>query len=185
MRTVVRLVYKIAGPADFDAIHRLNYETFVEQIPQHASNPERRLVDRFHIENTYVVCLADTRLIGMVCGRCERPFSLDLKLANLDRWLPTHRKAVEIRLLSVAPAYRKTSVFSGLMTLLSRHFIAQGCDLAVISGTVRELDLYRHLGFESFGELVGTAAAPYQPMYLTLSTFTQRAAFRRSPAPSA
>jgi hypothetical protein len=170
---VKRLHYQIADRSNFDAIHRLNYETFVEEIPQHAANPDRRLVDRFHTENTYVICLADSQLVGMVCGRCARPFSLDQKLADLDRWLPEHRKAVEIRLLSVAHAFRKTCVFRGLMTFLSGHFMAQGCDLAVISGTVRELKLYRHLGFECFGDRVGPVEASYQPMYLTLDTFTR------------
>jgi predicted N-acetyltransferase YhbS len=154
-----RLAYRIASPSDFDAIHALNYETFVEEILQHSPNAERRLVGRFHAENTYVVCISDTRLVGMVCGRCQRPFSLDLKLTDLDRWLPAHRKAVEVRLLAVRREWRKTAVFLGLMTFLSRHFMAQGCDLALISGTVRELKLYRHLGFEPFGECVGTAGA--------------------------
>jgi predicted N-acetyltransferase YhbS len=163
-----RLKFKIADPSDFDLIHALNYETFVEEIPQHAPNAERRLVDRFHAENTYVICVADDRLAGMVCGRCARPFSLDQKLANLDSFLPSHRKAVEIRLLAIAPSYRKTAVFSGLMAFLAKHFALQGCDLAVISGTVRQLKLYRHLGFEPFGEQVGSASAQYQPMFLTL-----------------
>lgn len=154
-----RLAYRIASPSDFDAIHALNYETFVEEIPQHSPNAERRLVDRFHAENTYVVCISDTRLVGMVCGRCQRPFSRDLKLTDLDRWLPAHRKAVEVQLFAVRREWRKTAVFLGLMTFLSRHFMAQGCDLSLISGTVRELKLYRHLGFEPFGECVGTAGA--------------------------
>jgi GNAT superfamily N-acetyltransferase len=169
-----RLAYKIAGGPEFDAIHRLNYETFVEEIPQHEPNPERLLIDRFHAENTYVICLANRRLVGMVCGRCERPFSLDQKLSNLGRYLPPHRKAVEIRLLSVVPAYRKSGVFSGLLRFLSRHFLEQGCDLALISGTVRELKLYRHLGFEPFAERVGSAEASYQPMYLTLDALNHR-----------
>ncbi|HET9864266.1 MAG TPA: GNAT family N-acetyltransferase [Steroidobacteraceae bacterium] len=168
------MAFRIAIPADFDAIHALNYETFAEEIPQHPPNSERRLVDRFHAENTYAVCIADGGLVGMVCGRCQRPFSLDLKLADLDRWLPAHRKAVEVRLLAVRREWRKSAVFFGLMTFLSRHFIAQGCDLALISGTVRELKLYRHLGFEPFGGLVGTAGAMYQPMLLTLAAFEQR-----------
>jgi N-acyl amino acid synthase FeeM len=106
-----------------------------------------------------VVCISDTRLVGMVCGRCQRPFSLDLKLTDLDRWLPAHRKAVEVRLAAVRREWCKTAVFLGLMTFLSRHFMAQGCDLALISCTVRELTLYRHLGFEPFGECIGTAGA--------------------------
>jgi predicted N-acetyltransferase YhbS len=168
-----QLAYRIADPADFDAIHRLNYETFVNEIPQHAPNPERRLVDRFHAQNTYVICLDAQRLIGMACGRCERPFSLDMKVPQLDRWLPSHRMPVEIRLLAVALEYRKTTVFRGLVEHLSKHFMTLGCDLAVISGTVRQLKLYRHLGFEPFGSRVGTEAASYQPMYLTLEAFTR------------
>jgi predicted N-acetyltransferase YhbS len=164
----MRLTYKIAGPAEFEAIHRLNHEVFAGEIPQHTPNSSHRLVDRFHEENTYVVCLSAHELVGMVCGRCTRPFSLDQKLENLDQWLPDHRKAVEIRLLAIAPEYRKTSVFIGLLARLSRHFISEGCDLAVISGTVRQLKLYRHLGFEPFAEPVGSAEARYQPMYLTL-----------------
>ena len=171
-----RLAYRIASPSDFDAIHALNYETFVEEIPQHSPNLDRRLVDRFHAENTYVVCVADAGLVGMVCGRCQRPFSLDLKVAELDRWLPRHRKAVEVRLLAVRREWRKTAVFLGLLNFLSRHFMAQGCDLALISGTVRELKLYRHLGFEPFGDLVGTSGAMYQPMLLTLEAFEKRRA---------
>jgi ribosomal protein S18 acetylase RimI-like enzyme len=171
------LAYKMAQPSQFEAIHRLNYETFVEEIPQHAPNPERLLIDRFHAGNTYAICLANDRLVGMVCGRCERPFSLDQKLANLDCHLPAHRKAVEIRLLCVTRGYRKTAVFNRLVALLAKHFMERGCDLAVISATVRELKLYRHLGFEAFGDRVGTADASYQPMYLTLDALR-----RSSPA---
>jgi hypothetical protein len=47
---------KIADQADeFEKIFRLNYQTFAEEIPQHARNPERRLVDKFHCENRYLI----------------------------------------------------------------------------------------------------------------------------------
>ena len=162
------LRYRIATPDDDDAIHRLNYATFVEEIPQHPTNVEQRLVDRFHAENTYSLCIAAGELVGMVCGRCERPFSLDAKVADLDRHLPPHRRLVEIRLLAIERPYRKTTVFVNLVGLLARHFVMRGCDLAVISGTVRQRALYEHLGFEPFGARVGPAGAEYQPMYLTL-----------------
>jgi hypothetical protein len=176
----MRLSFSIAASADFDEIHRLNYRTFVEEIPQHPPNPERRLVDRFHAGNTYFICRAAGVLVGMVCGRSERPFSLNLKLADLDRLLPAHRKAVEVRLLAVSREWRKGAAFSGLLALLSRHFVAQGCDLALISGTVRELPLYRHLGFVPFGGLVGSQDARYQPMYLTLAAFHHLESHTRS-----
>ena len=57
------LRFKIAsGEPEFEQIFRLNYKTFVEEIPQHRNNPEQRLVDKFHAENTYAICLVEGRL---------------------------------------------------------------------------------------------------------------------------
>lgn len=165
------LHFKIADNADeFDAIHQLNYRTFVEEIPQHSPNPERRLIDAFHAENTYAICLDANRVVGMVTGRSKRPFSLDRKLDKLDSMLPHHNSPLEIRLLSVEPAYRKSRVFIGLVTTLIKHFAVLEHDLVLISGTVRQLKLYRSLGFTPFGNLVGSAEACYQPMYLNIKT---------------
>ncbi len=170
------LRFKVAdSAAEFEAIHRLNYRTFVEEIPQHPPNEARTLVDRFHVENTYAICLDGDAVIGMIAGRCSRPFSLDQKLADLDAWLPPHRKIVEVRLLAVDRNYRKSEVFARLAGVLATCFRAQGCDLAIISGTVRELRLYQHLGFRPFGPLVGTAQAQYQPMVMTLEDYAGHA----------
>lgn len=166
------LEFKIADQAcEFDAIHALNYCTFVEEIPQHAPNPERRLVDAFHHENTYAICLAQGRLVGMLAGRAERPFSLDRKLADLERLLPAHRRPMEVRLLAVAPGYRSSAVMAGLVAALAQRFGSSGYDLALISGTLRQTRLYQHMGFKPFGPQVGTAQVPYQPMYLDLSNY--------------
>jgi aspartate aminotransferase-like enzyme len=162
------LVFKIATePWEFDQIHRLNYRTFVEEIPQHAANPDGRLVDKFDAENTYMICLRGRQLVGMICVRDRRPFSLDQKLPNLDDYLPPARKICEYRLLAVLPEYRKGRVLVGLVAELVRYCLARGYDLALISGTTRQQKLYRHLGFVPFGPLVGSGEATFQPMYLT------------------
>src|SRR5688572_4627393 len=107
MNSAPSLTFKIASePAELEAVHRLNYKTFVEEIPQHANNPEERLVDKFHLENTYAVCLHGDHLVGMVAGRGQRPFSLDQKVANLDSFLPAGRRVLEVRLLSVEKEFR-------------------------------------------------------------------------------
>jgi aspartate aminotransferase-like enzyme len=166
------LQFKIADQAaEFEAIHRLNHRTFAGEIPQHAPREDGLLIDRFHPENTYVVCLDEGRLVGMICGRARRPFSLDAKLDDLDRHLPGGRVPFEIRLLAVEKAHRKGRVFAGLAARLAEHFRDQGCDLAVISGTTRELPLYAHVGFVPFGPLVGSGEARFQPMYLELERF--------------
>ena len=57
---------KIASePQEIEQIHRLNYKTFVEEIPQHTPNSERRIIDKYHDENTYVICLLGDQLVGI------------------------------------------------------------------------------------------------------------------------
>ena len=172
MHTPPSLEFKLATEEwEFEAIHRLNYRTFVEEIPQHAPNPDARLVDRFHAENKYVIALHGRELAGMLALRPQRPFSLDAKVPDLDQYLPAGRAPVEARLLAVEPAFRRTAVFVALFEETVRQCLDLGFDLAVISATTRQLKLYRHLGCTAFGPLVGTAAAPYQPMFLTLEAF--------------
>lgn len=171
------LIFKVARlEAEFEQIHKLNYRTFVEEIPQHPENPSRRLVDTFHNENTYIICLDREHLVGMVTLRGKRPFSLDRKLEDLDLHLPPGRSLCEFRLLAVEKDYRSGPVFFGLARHSAEHAIRCGYDTAVISGTTLQLDLYRHLGFVPFGPLVGTPGALYQPMYGTLEALRERAA---------
>jgi aspartate aminotransferase-like enzyme len=162
------IVFKIASSdSEFALIHRLNYKTFVEEIPQHSSNPDRSLVDRFNEENTYFICLRGAELLGMIAMRDKRPFSLDYKLDNLDFYLPQACSICELRLLAVDPNHRTGVIFRGLGSLVLEHWKTQGYDIALISGTVRQQKLYQSLGFIPFGPLVGTEGAKYQPMYLT------------------
>jgi aspartate aminotransferase-like enzyme len=166
------LQFKIASEeSEFEQIHQLNYKTFVEEIPQHQPSTTPRLVDKFHSENTYLICLCGGQLVGMMAVRGNRPFSLDQKLPKLDQFLPARQKPCEIRLLAVEKEFRSGQVFRGLLALLWQHGLDRGYDLAVISGTTRQTKLYRHLGFTPFGPLLGTGDAQFQPMYITLETF--------------
>jgi aspartate aminotransferase-like enzyme/predicted N-acetyltransferase YhbS len=165
-----RLTFKVASePDEFEQIHRLNYRTFVEEIPQHPPNGQKVLVDKFHDENTYLLCLDGLQVVGMMAMRSKRPFSLDARVEQLDSYLPQGAAVCEFRLLAVEPAYRKPGVFARLLTFAAGEAVRQGHDLAVASGTVRQTRLYSRMGFVPFAGLVGSAAARYQPMYLTLS----------------
>jgi aspartate aminotransferase-like enzyme/GNAT superfamily N-acetyltransferase len=155
--------------AEREQVHRLNYETFVDEIPQHAPNAERRLVDRFDAENEYAIALdGGGEVIGMLALRARRPFSLDQKLERLDDYLPPHRSLCELRLLAVRREHRHRVLLRDLVAFTAQRCVAAGHDLAVISGTTRQLALYRHLGFEPFGPLVGAPGAQFQPMVLSL-----------------
>ncbi|MEH7383336.1 aminotransferase class V-fold PLP-dependent enzyme [Bacillus sp. JJ1533] len=174
-------VYKIARTKqEFNQIHRLNYKTFVEEIPQHDKNEEKMLVDKFHDQNTYLICVKDSKLIGMIAVRGNRPFSLDHKLSKLDEQLPVKpKKPCEIRLLAVEEEYRNNGrIFFGLAQLMSNFCLKVGYDVALISGTTRQEKLYRQLGFKPFASLTGTAEASFWPMYLTKQTFEESLAGR-------
>src|SRR6266702_2699928 len=179
------LVFKFASEDwEFEEIHRLNYKTFVEEIPQHKASPTQRLVDKFHAENTYLICLCGRKLAGMLAVRGSRPFSLDQKLENLDSYLPAGRKICEIRLLAIDKKFRGAQVLQGILALLWQLGIEKGYDLAIISGTTRQFRLYQHLGFVPFGPPVGSGDAQFQPMYVTIETFetTAREFLRSSPS---
>lgn len=177
---VAEVRFKIASEDwEFQQIHRLNYETFVEEIPQHSPNADRSLIDAFHEQNTYLIAVRGRRLLGMMALRDRRPFSLDRKLPNLDQYLPSRQHPCEIRLLATTADSRHGVIFRGLANLLFRHTLEHGYDMLVISGTPRQLGIYRDMGFVPFGPLVGTGEAVYQPMYLTFESFRKhRKAFR-------
>ncbi|MDM5154959.1 aminotransferase class V-fold PLP-dependent enzyme [Bacillus sp. DX1.1] len=169
------LIYKVADQAwEFESIHKLNYKTFVEEIPQHEQTEERIRIDAFHEQNTYLICLDDDKLAGMVAVRGQRPFSLDNKISNLNACLPEHGDTIyEIRLLAVEQEYRNGRALLGLVRFLHRYLLLNGYDMAIISGTTRQLSVYEQMGFRPFYQLVGTEEAAYQPMYLTPALFQQ------------
>lgn len=163
-----RLIFKVADqPWEFEQIYRLNYKTFVEEIPQHSPNPRKALIDQLLAKSICFICLKDNRLLGMVAVCGQRPFSLDAKLPDLDSYIPRGSRPCEFRLLAIDRAYRGGAVFGGLLRCLIRHCRNAGYNLGLVSAAVRQEKLYRHLGFVPFGPPLGTAAAPYQGMHLT------------------
>lgn len=162
------LIFKIATEEDeFEQIHKLNYKTFVEELDQHESNEEQKLIDQFHDENTYIIGLEGKLLAGMVALRDNRPFSLDQKLDNLDDYLPNADKICEMRLLAINQGFRFGSIFKGMLEIWTDYMNEGEYDLGIISGTIREKKLYSHLGFISFGPIVGEGETKFQPMYIT------------------
>jgi acyl-phosphate glycerol 3-phosphate acyltransferase len=166
-----KLIFKIASNSDeFEAIEKLNYSTFVEEIPQHNQNAKKSLKDKFHDKNTYIICKHGNEVAAMVALNALRPFSLDGKIENLDNYLPAGAaKLCEIRLLSIKPAYRKGKILQGLMKEIFKYIKKNSIEILLISGTTRETKMYAKLGFTPFYKLVGKEGALYQPMLLEVN----------------
>ena len=109
-------IYRIARePWKFEQIHRLNYRTFVEEIPQHPPNLDGRLVDQLIARSTPFVSSGGTAVDRHGHDLGERPFSLDQKLPNLDAYLPPANKPCEVRLLMIELRHRQGRVFGELL----------------------------------------------------------------------
>ena len=170
--------FKIAEhDEEFEAIHRLNHRTFAQEIPQHDPCPGGRLVDRFHLQNTYLIALQGNQLAGMLALRFDRPFSVEQKSPEALHGLPPGHVWCEVRLLAVEPHYRGTALLAGLLRLTLEAARARGCDAGLISATTRQLKLYRHLGFVASGPLIGRAGAWYQPMWNTMARLAESVPF--------
>lgn len=166
-----KLEFKIASEDwEFEQINKLNYRTFVEEIPQHERNEDRSLLDKFHSENSYIICTKGKKLLGMMAVRDKRPFSLDQKLEDLDSYLPEYNSACEFRLLSIEKDVRNLRIVQGLLVVLAKFADEKEYDIALISANVKRLRFYKQFGFKPFGTEVGTEDARYQPMYLTLQS---------------
>ncbi len=172
MKNELDYKFKIAeNEREFSLIHRLNYKTFVEEIPQHSNNESGYLVDKFHDQNTYIICLDGNKLVGMVAVRGKRPFSLDFKIPDLNFYLPVDANICEIRLLTIEKEYRSGLIFYGIAKKLVNYCKENKYNYAIISGTTRQLKLYKHLGFAPFYHIVGKEGAFYQPMYINVEMF--------------
>jgi hypothetical protein len=158
---------------ELSQVHKLNYETFVEEIPQHQENNRKILVDKLHAKNKYIIAVYQEEVLGMVAVNDERPFSLDVKIPEIEKHLPPFNKALEIRLLSVKPTNRGGKVFF----LLARKIVEWGYglnyNLVLISGTTRQIKLYEKIGFTGFYKVIGSGEAMYQPMYLDVNKFIE------------
>jgi aspartate aminotransferase-like enzyme len=163
------------GP-EFEQIHRLNYRTFVGEIPQHPDPGDGRLVDKFHAQNAYFVAVHAGRVVGMVSGHDRPPFSIAARLADPSVLERPGVRPLEVRLLAVAPDKRNSTVFFGLLWSLYQHALAAGHTHLFISGIQERLPLYKRLGFEQLGPAVGQGKAAFAPMVLTVGQLPAKVA---------
>lgn len=157
--------FKVAESEDeIEQVHRLNYATFVREIPQHADNGAGRLVDKYHDKNLYVVAKRGGRVVGMITAHGQKPFSVEEKLSDPAVLKALGDKLLEVRLLAVEPAERSTMVFAGLSWFLHRHAQKSGYTHLVISGIRDRQRLYERIGFSPMGPAVRSGDAWFVPM---------------------
>ncbi len=166
--------FRFAATAmDREQIHRLNYQTFVRELPQHADAGDGRLVDKFDAKNQYLMAVKDSALVGMLAAHDQPPFSIADRMPDASVLSSPGVVPVEIRLLAVVPEERKSPVMMGLVWALYQHAKGVGYTHFVMSGVVEQQGLYTRLGFEPLGPAVGHGRASFVPMWLPVSRLEQ------------
>lgn len=169
MLRVGKYVFKRAETRqEFEQIHCLNYRTFVGEIPQHPDPGDGRLIDKFHDKNSYFIVLCGGRVVGMVSGHDQPPFSIADRLNDPSILQRPGIRPLEVRLLAVEPDKRNSTIFFGLLWSLYQHAHVHGYTHLFISGIEERIRLYRRLGFEPLGPAVAHGQASFVPMVLTV-----------------
>ncbi len=158
----------IRTEGEIEEVHRLNYQTFVIEIPQHSPDASGILIDKFHDKNLYFGAFREGILTGMVSVHSQPPFSIASRLKDPSILDSFSGKPLEVRLLAVLPSQRHGIVFAGLGWLVYRYAKAGGYTHLLISGLVEREPLYQRLGFRAVGEPVGMDGAVFVPMILSL-----------------
>jgi len=162
-------IFKHAETLDeFEQIHRLNHRTFVDEIPQHTGTASGVLVDKFHSKNAYLIALRGERVVGMVSGHDQPPFSVASRLREPEILSRAGTRPLEARLLAIEPAERNSTLFFGLIWSMYEHARLHGYTHLFISGVEERVPLYERLGFEALGPAVACGGASFVPMVLTV-----------------
>lgn len=158
------ILRRARGQADIEDVHRLNYDTFVLEIPQHHGDGSGRLVDKFHDRNTYFVARRGARLVGMVCVNDRPPFSISSRLPDAAALSRLGERLLEVRLLAVDPRWRHTGLFALLGWAVLRHAQTGRHSHLLISGLERRRRMYERMGFTALGPAVPSGDARFIPM---------------------
>lgn len=164
-----RHVFKRAQSAEeLEQVHRLNYQTFAQEVRQHPADGTGRLVDKFHDKSRYFIAVCGGRVVGMISAHDEPPFSTTARLPDPGVVEQPGMRTLEVRLLAVERGERHSTVFAGLIWSLYEHARAGGYTHLLISGVAQRRRLYERLGFRPLGAAVPDGDAEFVPMIMEL-----------------
>jgi aspartate aminotransferase-like enzyme len=176
MLRIGQYVFKCAETRqELEQVHRLNYRTFVSEIPQHEDHGDGLLIDKFHNKNQYIVVLRGSRVVGMLGVHNQPPYSVADRLPDPAVLNRSGTRPIEVRLLAIEPEERNKNMFFGLMHYMYRYAEERGFTHMYISAIEERLQLYKRLGFKVLGPAVPGGNARFVPMVLTLGDLPGKA----------
>jgi len=163
------LVFKEATERDEIAqLHRLNYQTFSEELKQYEGNETGLLIDRFHAGNRYFIAVDGQSVRGMISINSNEPFSIEKRLPHGSELKRMFRNPCEVRLLAIEPGFRNSMILAGLFWQVYSAARRERRSHMLISGVANRSEMYRALGFRELGPPIAAGEASYVPMAMDL-----------------
>jgi histidinol-phosphate/aromatic aminotransferase/cobyric acid decarboxylase-like protein/GNAT superfamily N-acetyltransferase len=160
------LVLALADDADRAAIYRMRHDVYARELGQHPENDAAELRDPLDAFNVYVVARRGRRVVGFVSvtppghGR----YSIDKYVSRDELPFACDAGLYEIRLLTIAPAYRGSPVAYLLMYAAFQYALARGATRVVAVGRREVADLYRKVGLRPLGRQVACGRVVFELM---------------------
>lgn len=163
------VVFKpVTTAEELGQVHRLNHQTFAQELGQYETNERGELVDRFHSGNRYFVAKYGDAVVGMISINSTAPFSIEKRLSDPSATLAAIPGPSEVRLLAIKSEVRGGIVLAGLFWQVYAEARRQGRSHLLISGISERAEMYRALGFRDLGSAVPSGAISFIPMAMEL-----------------
>lgn len=145
---------------------RLRHDTYAAELGQHPVQANGILEDRLDAHNLYLGAFDAERLAGFITVTPPGPhgYSLDKYLTRAEFPVKPDAATYEVRLLTVAPAYRDTGVAVALMHAALVYIERAGGKTIVGMGRRNLMAFYAKAGLRGTGKLVRSGEVAYEVM---------------------
>lgn len=171
-RTRIRL----AAPDDRAAIYRMRHSVYAAELGQHATNGQRELRDALDAFNVYLVADAAGGGVGGDLAGFVSVTPPGHGRYSVDKYLPRETLPFacdgglyEVRLLTVAPAHRRTPLAGLLMLAALRYVQRCGGTRVVAIGRREVLGVYQKAGLHRLGREVSCGAVTFELLTATVA----------------
>ncbi|MFG3371078.1 aminotransferase class I/II-fold pyridoxal phosphate-dependent enzyme [Streptomyces sp. NPDC048156] len=167
---------------DLPWIHELRHRVYAEELGQHATNAEGRLVDGLDGDNVYLVAARGPVRVGFVSvtppwvGR----YGLDKYLTRAELPLLDDADVFEVRLLTVEPDARAGAAAALLMYAALRWIASRGGRRVVAMGRADLVGMYRAAGLRPVGRTVRSGAVEFEVLTGEVAELTRGATGRHA-----
>src|SRR5207244_5494104 len=167
----------LASAEQRSAIYRLRHEVYARELAQHAENARGEIHDALDDGNVYIVAAASETLAGFVSITSPRQgrYSIDKYLQRDRIPIALDDGTYEVRILTVLPEHRGTSVAFLLMYAAFRWVEAHGGTRIVALGRREIHGLYMQAGLQPLGVNVRSGAVEFVLMTERVDELRRRA----------